>query len=77
MKFERNAREETYKSTPTWLSKRENGKIYVIPENSKTNASGALFGCMVFIKASTIEEAMKIAVSMFADYDANRAKSLK
>lgn len=71
---ERKAKEEAYKSTPTWLAKRENGKIYVIPENSKTNASGVLFGCRAFIKAPTIEEAMKIAVSMFADYDARKRK---
>lgn len=74
---EQKAREEKYRSTPTWLAKRENGKIYVIPENSKTNASGVLFGCRAFIKAPTIEEAMKIASSMFADYDANRAKSAR
>ena len=61
----------------TWLTKRENGKIYVIPEDSKTNASGVLFGCRAFIKAPTIEEAMKIATSMFADYDANRAKAAR
>jgi hypothetical protein len=61
----------------TWLAKRENGKIYVIPEDSKTNASGVLFGCRAFIKAPTIEEAMKIATSMFADYDANRAKAAR
>lgn len=74
---EQKTREEKYKSIPTWLAKRENGKIYVIPEDSKTNASGVLFGCRAFIKAPTIEEAMKIAASMFADYDANRAKVLK
>lgn len=71
------AKEEAYRNTPTWLAKRENGKIYVIPEDSKTNSSGVLFGCRAFIKAPTIEEAMKIATSMFADYDANRAKALK
>lgn len=74
---EQKAREEEYRSTPTWLAKRENGKIYVIPEDNKTNSSGVLFGCRAFIKAHTIEEAMKIAASMFADYDANRAKALK
>ena len=74
---ERKALEEAYKSSATWLAKRENGKIYVIPEDSKTNASGVLFGCRAFIKAPTIEEAMKIATSMFADYDANRAKAAR
>lgn len=77
MEAERKAKEEAYRSTPTWLAKRENGKIYIIPENSKTNASGVLFGCRAFIKAPTIEEAMKIAAAMFTDYDANRAKALK
>lgn len=77
MEAECKAKEEAYRSTPTWLAKRENGKIYVIPEDNKTNSSGVLFGCRAFIKAPTIEEAMKIAASMFADYDANRAKSLK
>ena len=71
------AKEEAYRNTPTWLAKRENGKIYVIPEDSKTNSSGVLFGCRAFIKAPTIEEAMKIATSMFSDYDANRTKALK
>lgn len=73
-KAERKAREEKYKNIPTWLAQRENGKIYVIPEDSKTNASGVMFGCMAFIKAPTIEEAMKTAVSMFADYDARKQK---
>lgn len=77
MEAERKAKEEAYRSTPTWLAKRENGKIYIIPEDNKTNSSGVLFGCRAFIKAHTIEEAMKIAASMFADYDANRAKVLK
>jgi hypothetical protein len=77
MEVERKAKEEAYRSTPTWLAKRENGKIYIIPENSKTNASGVLFGCRAFIKDPTIEEAMKIAASMFADYDANRAKAAR
>ena len=71
------AKEEAYRNTPTWLAKRENGKIYVIPEDSKTNSSGVLFGCRAFIKAPTIEEAMKIATSMFSDYDANRAKDAR
>ena len=61
----------------TWLAKREGGKIYVIPESSKTRASSVLFGCRIFIKAPAIEEAMKIAAAMFTDYDANRAKALK
>ena len=71
------AKEEAYKSTPTWLAKRENGKIYVIPEDSKTNSSRVLFGCRAFIKAPTIEEAMKIAAAMFTDYDANRTKAAR
>lgn len=58
----------------TWLAKREGGKIYVIPESSKTRASSVLFGCRIFIKAPVIEEAMKIATSMFADYDLRRSK---
>lgn len=58
----------------TWLAKREVGKIYVIPESSKTRASSVLFGCRIFIKAPVIEEAMKIAASMFADYDLRRSK---
>lgn len=77
MEVERKAKEEAYRSTPTWLAKRENGKIYIIPEDNKTNSSGVLFGCRAFIKAPTIEEAMKIAAAMFTDYDANRAKALK
>lgn len=77
MEAERKAKEEAYRSTPTWLAKRENGKIYVIPEDSKTNSSGVLFGCRAFIKAPTIEEAMKIAAAMFTDYDANRAKDAR
>ena len=60
----------------TWLAKREGGKIYVIPESSKTRASSVLFGCRIFIKASAIEEAMRIAVSMFADYDLRRSKGV-
>lgn len=58
----------------TWLAKREGSKIYVIPEGSKTRASSVLFGCRIFIKAPVIEEAMKIATSMFADYDLRGSK---
>lgn len=58
----------------TWLAKREGGKIYVIPESSKTRASSVLFGCRIFIKAPVIEEAMKVAAAMFADYDLRRSK---
>jgi hypothetical protein len=58
----------------TWLAKHEGGKIYVIPESSKTRASSVLFGCRIFIKAPVIEEAMKIATFMFADYDLRRSK---
>lgn len=58
----------------TWLAKREGGKIYVILESNKTRASSVLFGCRIFIKAPAIEEAMKIAASMFADYDLRRSK---
>ena len=60
----------------TWLAKREGGKIYVIPESSKTRASDVWFGCRIFIKAPAIEEAMRIAVSMFADYDLRRLKGV-
>lgn len=60
----------------TWLAKREDGKIYVIPESNKTRASSVLFGCRIFIKAPAIEEAMRIAVSMFADYDLRRSKGV-
>ena len=60
----------------TWLAKRECGKIYVIPESNKTRASSVLFGCRIFIKAPAIEEAMKIAVFMFADYDLRRSKGV-
>lgn len=60
----------------TWLAKREGGKIYVIPESSKTKASNVLFGCRAFIKAPTIEEAMKIAASMFAEYDLRKPKGV-
>ena len=60
----------------TWLAKREGGKIYVIPESSKTRASSVLFGYRIFIKAPAIEEAMRIAVSMFADYDLRRSKGV-
>ena len=60
----------------TWLAKREGGKIYVIPESSKTKASSVLFGCRIFIKAPAIEEAMRIAASMFADYDLRRSKGV-
>ena len=74
---ERKAKEKAYRSTPTWLAKRENGKIYIIPEDNKTNSSGVLFGCRAFIKAPTIEEAMKIAAAMFTDYDENRAKDAR
>ena len=77
MEAERKAKEEAYRNTPTWLAKRENGKIYVIPEDNKTNSSGVLFGCRAFIKAPTIEEAMKIAAAMFTDYDANRLKDAR
>ena len=76
MEAERKAMEEAW-NIPTWIAKRENKKLYVIPTDSKTNASGVMFGCMAFVKAPTIEEAMKIATSMFADYDANRAKAAK
>lgn len=58
----------------TWLAKRDGGKIYVIPESSKTRASSVLFGCRIFIKAPVIEEAMKVASAMFADYDLRRSK---
>lgn len=58
----------------TWLAKREGSKIYVIPESSKTKASSVLFGCRAFIKAPTIEETMKIATSMFAEYDLRKSK---
>jgi hypothetical protein len=77
MEAERKAKEEAYRNTPTWLAKRENGKIYVIPEDNKTNSSGVLFGCRAFIKAPTIEEAMKTAAAMFTDYDANRLKDAR
>lgn len=77
MEAERKAKEEAYRNTPTWLAKRENGKIYVIPEDNKTNSSGVLFGCRAFIKAPTIEEAMKIAAAMFTDYDATRTKDAR
>lgn len=77
MEAERKAKEEAYRNTPTWLAKRENGKIYVIPEDNKTNSSGVLFGCRAFIKVPTIEEAMKIAAAMFTDYDANRLKDAR
>ena len=60
----------------TWPAKREDGKIYVIPESNKTRASSVLFGCRIFIKAPAIEEAMRIAVSMFADYDLRRSKGV-
>lgn len=60
----------------TWLAKREDGKIYVIPESNKTRASSVLFGCRIFIKAPAIEEAMRIAVSMFVDYDLRRSKGV-
>lgn len=76
MEAERKAKEEAW-NIPTWIAKRENKKIHVIPTDSKTNASGVMFGCMAFVKAPTIEEAMKIATSMFADYDANRAKAAR
>lgn len=60
----------------TWLAKREGGKIYVIPESSKTKASSVLFGCRAFIKAPTIEKAMRIAASMFAEYDLRKPKGV-
>lgn len=73
---ERKAKEEAYMAIPTWLAKRENGKIYVIPEDNKTKASGVLFGCRAFIKAPTIEEAIRIAASMFAEYDLRKPKGV-
>lgn len=76
MEAERRAREEAYKSRATWLAKRDGGKIYVIPESSKTKASNVLFGCRAFIKAPTIEEAMRIAASMFAEYDLRKPKGV-
>lgn len=73
---EHKALEEAYRSRATWLAKRENGKIYVIPEDSKTQATGVMFGCRAFIKAPTIEEAMRIAASMFAEYDLRKPKGV-